>query len=244
MVSLQTVRANNTSLKTLGPGLVAVFGMFSFLSPYAIGTSVMIAHLFRLEFLVNSILRHISNCGEIYGRLLTRETVGGTSGIGESTAREFVRHTLAPRVYLVGRSEAQASSIISELNKLNPDGKIYFVKSDISLLRGVDTVCDEIKSKESRVNLLFLSAGMMTSKGRDGMIFQYYPVLNSHVLCFIIGTYRFPRGALHFVPLRHLLIFSRSLFICLTLQHYTPCCSLTLGAFRETERVLAKDSIV
>ncbi|KAN0071814.1 hypothetical protein V8E54_010410 [Elaphomyces granulatus] len=118
MVSLQTIRANNASLKTLGPELVAVF-------------------------------------------------VGGTSGIGETAAREFVRHTLAPRVYLIGRSEAQASRIISELSKLNPDGKVGFIKSDISLLRGVDKACDEIKSKESRVNLLFMSAGILTSKGRD-----------------------------------------------------------------------------
>jgi hypothetical protein len=34
MVSLQTIRANNASLKTLGPELVAVFGTFFLLSPY------------------------------------------------------------------------------------------------------------------------------------------------------------------------------------------------------------------
>ncbi|KKA18356.1 hypothetical protein T310_7704 [Rasamsonia emersonii CBS 393.64] len=115
MVSLQTVRAHNATLKELGPGLV----------------------------------------------------VGGTSGIGSSTAREFVRHTLAPRVYLVGRNETQASRIISELRALNPEGQISFVKSDVSLLRNVDAVCDEIKAKEEKVNLLVLSQGVLTTKGRD-----------------------------------------------------------------------------
>ncbi|KAL1963463.1 hypothetical protein VTN77DRAFT_8364 [Rasamsonia byssochlamydoides] len=122
MVSLQTVRAHNASLKELGPGLVAVF-------------------------------------------------VGGTSGIGESTARAFVRHTLSPRVYLVGRNETQASRIISELRALNPEGKISFLRSeDVSLLRNVDAVCDEIKAKEEKVNLLFLSAGILTTRGRDETI--------------------------------------------------------------------------
>ncbi|KAJ9311065.1 hypothetical protein DTO271D3_8654 [Paecilomyces variotii] len=118
MVTLQNVRANNASLKELGPGLVAVF-------------------------------------------------VGGTSGIGESTAREFVRHTLSPRVYLVGRNETHASRIIEELRSLNPDGKVSFIKSDVSLLRNVDEACEDIKKREDKVNLLFMSCGFLSTKGRD-----------------------------------------------------------------------------
>ncbi|PGH13901.1 hypothetical protein AJ80_06170 [Polytolypa hystricis UAMH7299] len=118
MVSLEAVRANNTGLKNLGPGLVAVF-------------------------------------------------VGGTSGIGETTAREFVRHTSSPRVYLVGRSQPDASRIIEELKAINPEGKVSFIKTDASLLRNVDEACKEIRSKEERVNLLFVSAGIATLKGRQ-----------------------------------------------------------------------------
>jgi NAD(P)-dependent dehydrogenase (short-subunit alcohol dehydrogenase family) len=137
--------------------------------------SVLLVYLLPQAYYDISIFLFIPTGGRYrYGRL-TRETVGGTSGIGETAAREFVRHTLAPRVYLIGRSEAQASRIISELSKLNPDGKVSFIKSDISLLRGVDKACDEIKGKESRVNLLFLSAGILTSKGRDGMTCPVLP---------------------------------------------------------------------
>ncbi|MCJ1382097.1 hypothetical protein MMC17_005209 [Xylographa soralifera] len=118
MVSLEVVRASNSKLKELGPGLVAVF-------------------------------------------------VGGTSGLGETTAREFVRNTIQPTVYLVGRNDSQASKIIQELQGINPEGKISFVKSDVSLLRNVDKACEEIQIKEDRINLLFLSAGFLSMKGRD-----------------------------------------------------------------------------
>ncbi|RAO66491.1 uncharacterized protein BHQ10_002503 [Talaromyces amestolkiae] len=92
--------------------------------------------------------------------------VGGTSGIGLSTAREFTRYAVAPHIYLVGRNEAQASDIISELKTINESATVSFVKSDVSLLKNVDEACQEISKKESKVNLLFLSAGIFTTKGR------------------------------------------------------------------------------
>ncbi|PYI11081.1 NAD(P)-binding protein, partial [Aspergillus sclerotiicarbonarius CBS 121057] len=92
--------------------------------------------------------------------------VGGTSGIGLSTAREFTRHATAPHIYLIGRNEAQASEIISELRTVNESAKVDFIKTDVSLLKNVDVACQEIIQKESKVNLLFLSAGIMTTQGR------------------------------------------------------------------------------
>jgi NADP-dependent 3-hydroxy acid dehydrogenase YdfG len=95
--------------------------------------------------------------------------VGGTSGIGESSAREFIRHASAPRVYLVGRSREQADRLIAEFKELNAEAQTNFILSDVSLLRNIDDVCKEISSKEEKINLLVLSAGIMTLKGRDGM---------------------------------------------------------------------------
>lgn len=94
--------------------------------------------------------------------------VGGTSGIGEATARAFVRDTLSSRVYLVGRNETQGSKIIEELRQVNPEGEISFIKCDAARLQSVDEACKTIQEKEDKVNLLFLSAGMLTTKGRDG----------------------------------------------------------------------------
>ncbi|RAL14076.1 NAD(P)-binding protein [Aspergillus homomorphus CBS 101889] len=88
--------------------------------------------------------------------------VGGTSGIGEATAREFVQKTDRPRVYLIGRNEAQASRILKALRELNPEGHTTFIKQDIALLRGADEACAKIMAKEHKVNLLFMTAGMIT----------------------------------------------------------------------------------
>ncbi|KAF2022229.1 NAD(P)-binding protein [Aaosphaeria arxii CBS 175.79] len=121
MVALDAVRAHNSSLKSLAPGLVAVF-------------------------------------------------VGGTSGIGFSTAREFVRNTQSPHVYLIGRNQNEATRISEELRTINTTSKIDFIKSDVSLLKSVDDACKEIKEKEQKVNLLFMTAGYLTTKGRDETI--------------------------------------------------------------------------
>lgn len=96
--------------------------------------------------------------------------MGGTSGIGENSAREFIRHTIKPRVYLVGRSAEQAAALKTEFQQLNPESSVQFIQNDVSLLRNVDKACDEIKSKEDKINLLVLSAGIMTAKGRDETI--------------------------------------------------------------------------
>ncbi|KAJ6015999.1 hypothetical protein N7540_010590 [Penicillium herquei] len=102
-----------------------------------------------------------------FGPNLVAVFVGGTSGIGESTARAFVRNTDSSRVYLVGRNETQASKIIEELRQLNPDGQISFVKCDATRLHSVDDACKSIQEKEEKVNLLFMTVGTMTTKGRD-----------------------------------------------------------------------------
>ncbi|KAJ0414921.1 hypothetical protein BJY00DRAFT_305243 [Aspergillus carlsbadensis] len=82
--------------------------------------------------------------------------VGGTSGIGESTARAFIRNTDASRAYLVGRDEARAKGIIEELRQLKPDSQVTFINA-----------CSAIQEKEKRVNILFLSPGTGSMNGRD-----------------------------------------------------------------------------
>lgn len=56
---------------------------------------------------------------------------------------------------------------------MNPDGQVDFITSDVSLLREVDDACRVIQQKEGKVNLLCLSPGVGTTKGRDGMIDQF-----------------------------------------------------------------------
>ncbi|KAE8373040.1 hypothetical protein BDV26DRAFT_297296 [Aspergillus bertholletiae] len=91
--------------------------------------------------------------------------VGGTSGIGEATAKELAKAIKKPTIHLVGRNQVAGSRILEELKAANPDGTFYFIQSDVSLLRNVDEACSEIKRKEKVIDLLFLSAGYLpTSK--------------------------------------------------------------------------------
>ena len=69
------------------------------------------------------------------------------------------------RIY---RNEDAANRIISELRAIQPDGQLTFIKKDLTLLKNVDEVCEEIKGKERKLNILFMTQGVLSLKGRDG----------------------------------------------------------------------------
>lgn len=87
--------------------------------------------------------------------------VGGTSGIGAYTLKELARQAKQPRIYNIGRSREAAERIEAECRLLNPEAQYTFIQSDVSLIRNVDIVCEEIKSKEKSINILFLSQGTL-----------------------------------------------------------------------------------
>jgi short-subunit dehydrogenase len=89
--------------------------------------------------------------------------VGATGGIGETTLKQFAKHARQPRVYFVGRSQEAGDRIAAECKALNSEGEYIFVKADTSLIRTVDDVSRDIKSKEKAVNLLFLTTGTLIS---------------------------------------------------------------------------------
>lgn len=92
--------------------------------------------------------------------------VGATSGIGEYTLKQLAKHAVQPRIYFVGRSQEAGDRIKAECEALNAEGKYTFIKADVSLMRTVDEVCQEIKSNENAINMLVLSQGSLS--GRDG----------------------------------------------------------------------------
>ena len=87
--------------------------------------------------------------------------VGGTSGIGKFTVRALVATAASVRIYLVGRksSEERMHAFIQELHAINPKAEVIWTEGEIALLAETKRVCEAIKSKESRVDLLFLTAG-------------------------------------------------------------------------------------
>ena len=87
--------------------------------------------------------------------------VGGTSGIGKLTIRALVATGASVRIYLVGRksSEERTLVFIQELHAINPKAEIIWIEGEVALLAETTRVCETIKSKESRIDLLFLTTG-------------------------------------------------------------------------------------
>lgn len=94
--------------------------------------------------------------------------VGGTSGIGEYTAYNFAKYTHDPTIYIIGRSENAGQAVLKKLKEINPSGNAhyYFKKHDVTLIKDCDELCKALNANEEKVNLLFLSAGFLTTDGR------------------------------------------------------------------------------
>lgn len=97
----------------------------------------------------------------VYPDGLVAVFAGATAGIGETSLREFARHTSKPRIYIIGRSEEACDRLDADLRLVNPAGQYTFIRSDVSLLRNVDDVCRQIRSRETAINVLFMSQGTL-----------------------------------------------------------------------------------
>ncbi|RFU29282.1 hypothetical protein B7463_g7055, partial [Scytalidium lignicola] len=110
--------------------------------------------------------------------------LGGTSGVGETAVKQFAKHAIKPKIYIVGRSQEAADRITSECKKLNAGGEYVFLKSDLSLLKNVDAVSEEIKKREEYVNLLVLSTGSLIQgvETSEGLNYTLSLVLHTRLL--------------------------------------------------------------
>ena len=87
--------------------------------------------------------------------------VGGTSGIGKFTIKALVATGVSVKIYLIGRksSEERMQAFIQEMKGINPKAELVWTEGEISLLAETKRICEIIKAKESRVDVLFLSTG-------------------------------------------------------------------------------------
>ncbi|KLO85987.1 uncharacterized protein LW93_14610 [Fusarium fujikuroi] len=98
---------------------------------------------------------------------------GATAGIGETALKAFAKYTTQPKIYYIGRSQEAGDRLQIELKELNPEGEYVFIKKDMSLLKNVDEVCRDIKSKETVLNVLFLSQGTLRiGVGKSSIVIQ------------------------------------------------------------------------
>ena len=86
---------------------------------------------------------------------------GSTSGVGEQLAS--VLYQKNGKVYVAARSEEKASKTIEAIKSRHPDskGEIHFFLLDLNDLTTIKKSADEFLSKERRLDVLWLNAGVM-----------------------------------------------------------------------------------
>ncbi|KAI0796251.1 NAD(P)-binding protein [Irpex lacteus] len=95
--------------------------------------------------------------------------VGGTAGIGAAMAKAFATHRNGDaHIVIVGRNRQAAEELIASLPK-PADGQTphEFVECDASLMRNVRQTTAELVRKLPKINFLVLSAGFLTTQGRN-----------------------------------------------------------------------------
>lgn len=98
---------------------------------------------------------------------LTAVFAGATAGIGLATLRAFAKHIPKPKAIIVGRNRSKFELELQNLKSINPDGDFTFLEADVSLIKNIDTVCDQIKKQVTSIDLLFTSQGYISFVGRE-----------------------------------------------------------------------------
>ncbi|OHE92446.1 hypothetical protein CORC01_12237 [Colletotrichum orchidophilum] len=95
--------------------------------------------------------------------------IGATSGIGQSTLHHLAQHAQSPRIYTVARPQTAPSHehFLSSLRETNPDGIYTLIPADHTLISDIDAALDTIIQRETKVDILFLSAGFIAFEGRQ-----------------------------------------------------------------------------
>ncbi|KAK4451985.1 hypothetical protein QBC34DRAFT_294368 [Podospora aff. communis PSN243] len=120
--------------------------------------------------------------------------VGATSGIGLSTLQTTATLFPNPTIYILGRSASRFAPHLSTLQTLNPSATLIFLERDPSLLSEIDNACAEILDKQTKLDYLFMSPGLMPLNG---------PQLTSENLetCFVLSYYGRIRLIQNLLPL-------------------------------------------
>ncbi|MGC3874839.1 SDR family NAD(P)-dependent oxidoreductase [Halomonas sp. GXIMD04776] len=81
---------------------------------------------------------------------------GGTSGLGEATAKAYASE--GAKVVVVGRDESKGNRIISELQGKSQES--IFVQADVSNAEEVQTVVDKALEEFGQIDILYNGAGI------------------------------------------------------------------------------------
>ncbi|KAH7101378.1 hypothetical protein BKA62DRAFT_703584 [Auriculariales sp. MPI-PUGE-AT-0066] len=85
---------------------------------------------------------------------------GANVGIGKETAKQLVAK--GAKVYVGARDSAKAEAAITELRATQPLGTLEFLHLDLADLPSVKRAAEEFLIKESKLDILFCNAAVMT----------------------------------------------------------------------------------
>ncbi|UQC75273.1 uncharacterized protein CLUP02_01927 [Colletotrichum lupini] len=99
--------------------------------------------------------------------------IGATSGIGKSTLQHLAQHARSPHIYTVARPQTVASheTFLASLRaSANPDASYTLLPADHALISDIDAAMETILQRETKVDILFLSAGFIAFEGRQNTV--------------------------------------------------------------------------
>lgn len=93
--------------------------------------------------------------------------VGGTRGIGESTACEFAKCTIKPTIYLVGHDTERGAAVSTRIRTLNADAKVHFLQHDLIYIEQAQRLANTIRNSEDKINVISVSQGYQSHQPRS-----------------------------------------------------------------------------
>ncbi|KAL1870723.1 hypothetical protein Daus18300_005043 [Diaporthe australafricana] len=89
---------------------------------------------------------------------------GGTAGIGQATLERLASMLHSSTFYVLGRNKQRHAPWLDQLTATSSN-KFVFIETQVSLISGIDTACNEILSAERKVDILCMSPGGMPFAG-------------------------------------------------------------------------------
>jgi NAD(P)-dependent dehydrogenase (short-subunit alcohol dehydrogenase family) len=90
---------------------------------------------------------------------------GGNSGLGKEAIQQLAQHGGPAKIYMGARSADKATAAINSIrnNLTNPTTEIVHLPLDLNSLTSVRQAAEQVKAKESRLDILMLNAGIMAT---------------------------------------------------------------------------------
>jgi NAD(P)-dependent dehydrogenase (short-subunit alcohol dehydrogenase family) len=94
--------------------------------------------------------------------------LGATAGIGKITLTALIKLGFEFKAYVIGRKASFPAfrTFAAEMKGVNAKASLIWIEGEVSLLAEAKRVCEEIKKRETRVDLLFMSTGYAPLGGR------------------------------------------------------------------------------